>query len=149
MFISNLVHNSISENMKTEDKLDKIIRALRLELTIRDNAYNEDKVPESERIYRINRQGLRWLIIGELNTSTRHTIYAFLELLLAKELISPNPTSQLSANLKKIMPTNDTRYFLNKAEIIEAFKINLAKTKSSTHPLSSFTQTTQSNVVVG
>lgn len=149
MFISNLVHSSISENMKTEDKLAKIIRALRLELTIRDNAYNEDKVPENERIYKINRQGLRWLIIGELNTSTRHTIYAFMELLLAKGLISPNPTSQLSANLKKIMPTNDTRYFLNKTEIIDAFKINIAKTKSSTHPLSSFTQTTQSNVVVG
>jgi hypothetical protein len=126
--------------MKTIDKLSVLIRALRLELTILDNNYNQNNIPENKRVYKINRQKLRLIIAGELTTSTRKTIYAYIDILLGKGLISPNPTSQLSTHLNVIMPTNDTRYFLNKSEIIDSWNNILLKKKSATPTLSNFIQ---------
>jgi hypothetical protein len=127
--------------MRTEDKIVKVVRALRFEISALDNSYDESKTPIAERVYKINRQKLRCIIAGELMTSTRKTIYAYFDVLLGSGLISPNPTSQMSCIQNKIMPTNDTRYFLNKEEIIESWNNTLLKNKSTTPTLSTFIQT--------
>lgn len=110
---------------------------LRLEIAIRDNKYDDLNVPINERVYKINRQSLRCLIFGELECSNRKTVYSFIDILLGKGIINPNPTSQISTYAKKIMPTNDTKYFMNKEEIIK--ELNKNHKILDTHTLSSFT----------
>lgn len=61
----------------------------------------------------VKRVTLRRAIHGLLMITDHHTVNGWVNLLLTKGIISPNPHTELSAKQKKVKPTNDTRYFVN------------------------------------
>jgi len=66
---------------------------------------------------KITRYSLRGIIIGAINVMDRHIISAWIRKLENLYYITQNPTSHLTKNKKKIMPTNDTLYYIEMEEI--------------------------------
>jgi len=81
----------------------------------------------------IKRVYLRQNIMDTLNITDAHTVNGWINLLLGKTIISPNPHTQLSAKKKKIKPSNDTRYILNEFQL----KLHIHANQTT---LSSFTK---------
>jgi hypothetical protein len=68
---------------------------------------------------KINRQKLRLLIKKALGVTNRLTVYDWIDNILTRNYIDFNHTSQLSRKEKLIMPTNDTRYFINICDLVD------------------------------
>jgi len=111
----------IEEYSKLSAKNKKLLKVLN---TIDDNDEEE---------WIINRQELTEKLQGALNFVDNRVVYNMINALLGKNIISHNPNSQLSAHQKKIMPTNDTRYIIHKAELITERKIILKSVCALTH----------------
>lgn len=98
--------------MKKAEKLLRIIQELNSVWTITASKLKDE---EKDKVF-IKRFYLKQIIQDKLNIVDAHTVNGWVTRLLALGVISPNPTSQLSANKQVIKPSNDTRYFINHAE---------------------------------
>lgn len=74
---------------------------------------------------------LRQVILSALDYADRHAVYIMIDRLLGKGLIRNNPTSQLSAQKHRIMPSNDTRYFLDVEKITDFIKSSTTHTTTT------------------
>lgn len=90
---------------------------------------------------KVKRWNLKQYIIEELGITGYNTLCNWINVLLAKHIISPNPHTQLMMNRSGmigreryiIKPSNDTLYFINWKKIEDY----LRKSSSQTHLLSS------------
>jgi hypothetical protein len=117
-----------------EMKLKKILSTL---IFIKDDS-----------IERIKRWDLKLHIRSQLNITDRHCISDWIDTMLADEMISPNPHTQLAHNKAFsaqdsmiIQPRNDTYYIINKANIL-----NWLRTHPTHTTLAQFIQSTTSQV---
>jgi len=81
------------------------------------NEYGENRFNPAKKIKRFE---LRRRIQKAIDIVARNQISAWINLLLAKGYIKPNPTSEYIRQdryTKKFMPNNETRYFINIHEI--------------------------------
>ncbi len=116
----------VSKNLKTLNLLHKLNGYVVL------NQQNDETVG----MYRFR---LRRIVSDAVNITDRHTITGWINLLLGKHYINPNPTSEWqkvkeSYNTRsRFMPNNETRYFLNH-KVIRYEILRLQKTlKIKTH----------------
>lgn len=110
--------------MKKHQKLNRLCKWLEQQYQ-----YVED-VAEGKQVY-VKRINLRRAIQKLLMITDRHTIASWIDMLIAKEYITPNPHTELLPKKRgvqpKVRPCNDTRYF-----------INISMIRNLTRPLSSF-----------
>jgi hypothetical protein len=119
-------------NKHNNDKLTKVVRGLKVETILQEINYKEDWKTEIENKSKylpkfqplLTRNQLRQLILRKLDYADRHAVYIMIDRLLGHGFILNNPTSQLSAQKRKIMPTNDTRYFLDPKAINNYLEAN-------------------------
>jgi len=117
---------------KTE-KLKKILKAL-----------CNHAIEKSEIIIRLK---LRRLISGHAELVSRNAVTTWLNLLLGKGYIKPNPTSEIMSvkrnpyvkgglypSTKMYMPNNETRYFINIEKIKDFLKQNAQELSTHTLP---------------
>lgn len=120
-----------NHNIEKEVKLQKL----------KDNFYNGGPIRfkvfktrdhEGHLQWLITRYHLREMVSGVLNITDAHTINGWINLLITRDALEHNPTSDRSPN-GHIIPTNDTRYIINY--------------EKCTHPhLSSFNPSTATSV---
>ena len=60
----------------------------------------------------LSRFTVKLRIMKALNIRDRHTITNWINTLLSQNIIAENPTSAYTPNLRKHMPTDDTRYII-------------------------------------
>lgn len=90
---------------------------------------SEDKITEEFDVV-FARFILRRIIIGTLNLISRESISAYIDWLLAKGCILPNPTSEYMSG--KFMPHNATKYIID-IFMIKFIRDQLSAKLTSTH----------------
>ena len=86
--------------------------------------YDKNVAKDEDWKPRLNRQQIREMISKVLKISGRNTISGWITVLLAHDIIQPNPHSVLSAKRHKIMPTNDSLYYINDDKLRQGTHIN-------------------------
>jgi len=109
--------------LKPKQKLLTLLEALKTEYLLITEFLKEHNVNQPPKI---RRWRLRGLIANTLNLTERHSIYLWIERLLAMNVLELNPTS--SFNNGEYAPDNNTRYVLN----IEAINTEIAKNRPTT-----------------